>query len=48
MGRRARSCVEVMLITEHIRGFEPRIERRRRMRSGSVETLDGEYDEEYT
>ena len=22
--------------------------RRRRMRSGSVETLDGEYDEEYT
>ena len=29
MGRRARSCVEVMLITEHIRGFEPRIEIRR-------------------
>ena len=26
MGRRARSCVEVMLITEHIRGFEPRVE----------------------
>ena len=26
MGCRARSCVEVMLITEHIRGFGPRVQ----------------------